>query len=321
MSGGVLITGVNGYIGSRVAARLLEKGRRVIGLDLDHGKIQPLLSHPQFRFHRVDLTNPGDVPEEVRSAEVLIHCAALVHKKSRDLSPANHFRVNTEGTKNVLSFLNPARVRWIVYLSTIAVYGSRGNGGKPDETTPPSPEDAYGESKLAAEQEIRRFCGSAQVPFVIFRLAPVYGLEFLVNILKRVYLPGRFAFYRIVPSQARLSLCSIHNVLEAMLESLENPLYSNKVLILKDKRDYTLMEIVRALRRHNKDNAKILVPIPRMIPELVFSLFKIFRREKGEFFLRNLRKITQDQVFSSRAVESLGISLNWDLETTLEGRS
>ena len=60
------------------------------------------------------------------------------------------------------------------------------------------------------------------ISHVIFRLAPVYGNLFFLNIHKRVYSPKELFFYRINSGHQRLSLCSINNIIDATIAVLKD---------------------------------------------------------------------------------------------------
>ncbi|WP_158814463.1 SDR family oxidoreductase [Methylocapsa sp. S129] len=68
------------------------------------------------------------------------------------------------------------RLRAIVYLSTIGVYGDH-NGAWVDETSPTSPRSERGRARLGAEQQWRALGDSMDVPVHILRLAGIYGPE------------------------------------------------------------------------------------------------------------------------------------------------
>jgi nucleoside-diphosphate-sugar epimerase len=81
------------------------------------------------------------------------------------------------------------RLRSIVYLSTVGVYGDRG-GDWVDETTPAEPTTARSRERLAAEQAWQQFGARRSVPVAILRLAGIYG-------------PGRNALTQIARGNAR----------------------------------------------------------------------------------------------------------------------
>ena len=313
----VLITGINGYIGSKIAQTLLGKVGKLIGLDLYFENVISLVNNANFELIKADITNKKTLSNEIREADVLIHCAALVHKKSTDLSRDNYFQVNYEGTKNVLNFLDKDRLKQIVFLSTVSVYGDIPKGIIPDENTSTGPEDFYGESKLAAEGEIGEFSEKYHIPYTIFRLVPVYGDFFLLNINKRIYLPGKMAFYKIGNGEQSLSLVSVNNVAEVVAASINNPLFFNETFIVKDVEDYSINRIIATFKDVYSQGGKPVLRMPVGLLKRVFKLLGLVIPEKGKFYGYQLRKIAEDAVYSGEKLRATGIQLQWNLENTM----
>jgi len=312
----VLVTGINGYIGSKIAQTLLEEGGKIIGIDLCSENVFPLANNPNFKFINADITNTKTLPDEIKNADVLIHCAALVHKKSSDLSKENYFRVNCEGTKNMLNFLDKGRLKQIVFLSTVSVYGNRFNGIPPDEDTPAKPEDFYGESKLAAENEIRKFSQKYHIPYTIFRLAPVYGDSFLLNINKRIYLPGSVAFYKVGDGEQYLSLVSVNNVVDVVVKCINNALFFDETFIVKDVEDYSINGIIETFKKIYLQKGKPVLRIPLCILKTVLKLIGIVMPRRAKFYEYQLRKITENAVYDGKKLHSI-IDLKWNIRNTL----
>ena len=313
----ILITGVNGYIGSKIANSLVEKNYEIIGIDLNSSNINFLVNKRNFKYFRADITDSKSFPNELKQANILIHCAALVHKRSKDLSRENYFKINYAGTKNILSFLHKKWLKQIIFLSTVSVYGGLNQEIIQDENSAPDPEDFYGESKVAAENEIREFSKINRIPFTILRLTPVYGKNFLLNIDKRVYLPKKIGFYKIASGKQRISLCSVHNVVCIIAYSINSNNYFNETFIVKDKKDYSVNEIICVLRHVFAQKYKPIIRIPLFLPEIFFESIVLIMPKKGKFYKYQLKKIAQDSIYSGTKVYSSGIQLKWNLENTL----
>jgi nucleoside-diphosphate-sugar epimerase len=313
----ILTTGINGYIGSKIAQALLGEGGKIIGVDLSPENILPLANNPNFQFFKADITKAATFPDEAREADILIHCAALVHKKSSDLSRENYFRVNCKGTKNILNFLDKDRLKQIVFLSTVSVYGDISDNIAPDEDTPANPEDFYGESKLAAENEIREFSQKYHIPYTIFRLVPVYGDFFLLNIHKRIYLPGKKAFYKIGDGEQCLSLVSVNNVVDVVAACINNPSFFNETFIVKDVEDYSINGIIATFKEIYSQGGKPVVRIPLCLPETVFKLMGVVMPARAKFYEYQLRKIAEDALYSGAKLDSR-IRLKWNMRNSLK---
>jgi nucleoside-diphosphate-sugar epimerase len=313
----ILISGVNGYIGSRLTLRLLEKGLSIIGIDTKDTNNCVYHNSPNFEFFEADITDAKTFPDQLKEANVLVHCAALVHKQSHDLSRENYFRVNYEGTKNILDFLYKDKLQQIIFLSTVSVYGDLPNDMVPDENTPAAPEDFYGESKLAAENEIKEFSEKYHIPYTIFRLVPVYGDFFLLNINKRIYLPGKMAFYKIGSGEQRLSLCSVNNVVDVIATCINNPSFYNNTFIVKDAEDYSINGIISIFKEIYSQKGKPVLRIPLSVPSFLFKCLGLFAQGRAEFYKLQLNKIALNSLYSADKLRSTGIQLKWNLKNTV----
>ncbi len=270
-----------------------------------------------FDFFKADIADKGSLPTEIRSAEVLVHCAALVRRRQKHFSRLDYFRINTGGTDSVLSRLDPNRLSQVIFLSTVSLYGSAAAEGIPDEQTPASPQDFYGESKAAAEDVIRSFSRFHSIPYTIFQLTPVYGRTFLLNLRQRVCLPQRLGFFRVAAGRQRLSLCSIHNVVEALGEALNNARYFQETVILKDPVDYSVIEIIGELKTILARERWPVFPIPRQIPEAVFKWLGLIMPARANALTYRWHKVARDAVYSGAKMMAMNIPLRWDLRTTL----
>lgn len=73
----ILITGVNGYIGLKIATHLVEVGNEIIGIDINSSNVKGLINKPNFKLFRVDITDTVSFPAEVQQVDIVIHYAAL----------------------------------------------------------------------------------------------------------------------------------------------------------------------------------------------------------------------------------------------------
>lgn len=240
-----------------------------------------------------------------------------MHKRSSDLSRKNYFRVNCEGTENVLDFLDKSRLKQIIFISTVSVYGDLSNGVVPDENSRAAPEDFYGESKLAAENAVRKFSERHKIPYTIFRLTPVYGDLFLLNINKRIYLPGGTAFYKVGAGEQRMSLASVNNVVDVVVDSINNSNYFNETFIVKDMEDYPINDIISSFKDVFSQHSKPVVQVPLCVPESAFKLMGFVMPERARYYGYQLRKIADNAVYSGAKLHSM-VQMKWNLRNTLK---
>lgn len=179
----VLVTGAAGFIGSNLVARLLEDGRRVIGVDdLSTGALANLADARQhhagrFEFDRMDIRQGGLVPLVQRlQPEVIYHLAAQVDVRRSVIDPEHDASVNVLGTIAVLEAARQGDVRKVVYASSIGSYG------EPDEQQLPVDESfnlpalsPYGTSKRVAIDYLRTYGELYGLEWTALTMANVYG--------------------------------------------------------------------------------------------------------------------------------------------------
>jgi nucleoside-diphosphate-sugar epimerase len=138
-----LVTGGSGYFGSLLVRRLLEAGHQVRVLDLHDAEDRPA----EVEFVAGDIRDRETVEGAVDGIDVVFHNVAQV-PLAKD--PVLLRTVNVDGTVRLLDAAAAAGVRKVVHTSSSAVFGvPAANPVLP--TTVPSPVEAYGHAKLAAE--------------------------------------------------------------------------------------------------------------------------------------------------------------------------
>lgn len=173
-SGKILVTGGAGFIGSVVAARLLEAGHAVTVLDdLSTGfrdAVPEGATFVQGGIHQAHETLDS-------SYSAVVHLAAFAEVAESVRVPERYWWNNTLGTYALLEAMRRKGVRTLVFSSTCAVYGQP-RQSPITESTPTAPINPYGASKLAADHMIGGECrahGLAAVSLRYFNVAGAYG--------------------------------------------------------------------------------------------------------------------------------------------------
>ncbi len=161
-----LVTGATGFIGGRLVERLiLQHGVKVRALVRNLAGAGRLARFP-LTVLRGDVTSQADLEAAIQGCDLVFHCAY-----GTSGSQKHRAWVNTEGTRRLLAAARQARVRRIVYLSTLMVYGRTADGDL-DETAPRRRfGNPYSDSKLAAE----RIALSSGLPVAVLQPTAVYG--------------------------------------------------------------------------------------------------------------------------------------------------
>jgi len=162
-----LITGIAGFTGRYMAARLRADGYRIHGTMQGAADLDPADS-PADEIHAVDLREPHAVADTIASIrpDVVVHLAGIANVAHDDI--ANIWLVNVVGTRNLLAALTKLDTppRAVLLASSANVYGNAAEGVI-DEDVPPQPANDYAASKLAMEFAARTF--SARLPLVFVR--------------------------------------------------------------------------------------------------------------------------------------------------------
>ncbi|HXU80901.1 MAG TPA: UDP-glucose 4-epimerase GalE [Polyangia bacterium] len=152
----VLVTGGAGYIGSHTVKLLRERGDQVVVLDtLEHGHQAAIGATPLI----VGSTQDQGLVKEVivdHKIEAVIHFAAYKAAGESMIAPAKYFDNNVHGTLRLLQAVRLEGVKYFVFSSTAAIYGTP-KTLPVRETDEFHPENPYGESKLMVEQMLRWF--------------------------------------------------------------------------------------------------------------------------------------------------------------------
>ncbi|AEI67270.1 NAD-dependent epimerase/dehydratase family protein [Corallococcus macrosporus] len=175
-----LLTGGTGFIGQRLARRIVERGDTLTLMVRGSSRRGPL-EGLGARFVVADLTTGAGMADAVRDVDCVLHLAGVT--KSRE--PEGYFEGNARGTRRLVEAMaalpHPPR---LVYCSSLAAAGPSTPERPRREEDPPAPVSLYGRSKLGGEEAVREFAD--RVPSVIVRPPIVYGpgdVEFLPSLL------------------------------------------------------------------------------------------------------------------------------------------
>jgi UDP-glucose 4-epimerase len=170
----LLVTGGAGYIGSVVAAQLLDAGHEVVVLDsLEQGHRSAL--PPGAELAQIDLLDSEDLgPVLARGFDAVLHFAARALVGESVAHPERYWRTNVGGSLNLLDAMRAGGVDRLVFSSTCATYG------EPDsvpiaEETPERPTNPYGASKLAVDRMIGDHCAAHGLGAISLRYFNVAG--------------------------------------------------------------------------------------------------------------------------------------------------
>lgn len=176
----LVVIGGAGLIGSHTVDELLKEDVKEIVIYDNFvrgtlGNIEKALKDPRVRIFEIggDICQPDILNEALKGADGVFHFAALWLLQCYDF-PQSAFKVNIEGTFNVLEACVKQDIKRLVYSSSASVYGDAVREPM-DEDHPFNNTNFYGATKIAGEAMARAYYHRYKLPFVGLRYMNVYG--------------------------------------------------------------------------------------------------------------------------------------------------
>ena len=263
----VLVTGASGFIGSAAVAALARDGHTV----------RAAVRRPQLSFpDGVDVVQHPDLAEAfdwrplLQGVDQVVHLAGIAHT-GRGVDRASYDRVNRQATAQLATAAAQAGVKHLVFVSSIRAQCGPAADHALTERDCPTPTDAYGASKLAAEEAVR----ASGVPFTILRPVLLYGPGAKGNLA----LLARAAATRLpLPVKDfanRRSLLGIDNLISALAFVLATPATIGETYVVADPGiPLRLSDVFATMRQARGRRAFIM----SMSPDYIELPLRLFRR-------------------------------------------
>jgi len=174
----VLITGVAGLLGSRLADWIIENHPdvKVVGIDDLSGGYKENI-HPKVDFWQMNLVDhPIENCFEVNKFDYVFHFAAYAAEGLSPFIRTYNYDNNLKATARIVNECIKNNVKRLVFTSTLAVYGHQ-DGSMFDEIQVPKPIDPYGVAKYACEMDIQIAGEQHGLDWCIIRPHNVYGIK------------------------------------------------------------------------------------------------------------------------------------------------
>jgi nucleoside-diphosphate-sugar epimerase len=172
----ILVTGSDGYIGTRFTARLLGQGHSVTGFDTglyrdgwlySEQRATPLVA----KTINKDLRNV--VAADLEGYDAIVHLAELSNDPLGQNNPEVTYNINHHGSVRLAKLAKQVGVSRFVYASSCSVYGQAVSDWV-DETSPTNPQTAYAHCKVRVESDVGPL-GDSNFCVTFMRNATAYG--------------------------------------------------------------------------------------------------------------------------------------------------
>jgi len=301
----VLITGGAGYIGSKLATKLVNLNFQVTVIDIlkfSKNSLNHLFYKKNFIFIKGDIKDERLMKKLISKNEFIIPLAALVGAPLCEKNKSEAVEINLNSIKFLMK--NVKSKNKIIYLTTNSGYGVGEKNKYCDESSPLKPISLYGRTKVAAEREVLKFKNA-----VCFRLATVFGYSyrmrtdllvnnFVYNSIKKkkliLYEPHfrrnfihvndvasgiiytMYNFKKLKSNVYNLGLSSANLSKLMLAKKIKKKLKYLKIKIIKNKKDPDQRDYFVSNKKIEKKGYKAITSVESGINELI----KVFTHNK-----------------------------------------
>lgn len=300
----IMVTGATGFIGSYILRVLVEKGyRNVVALKRKSSRmdlVQPVVD--QVQWIEADISDVLSLEEIMKDTGAVIHAAAMVSFNRKDQHKI--YKINVEGTANLVNCCLEQKVEKFIQVSSIAVFSRRGEKQEINEDTQWDyhlPATDYAVSKYKAEMEVWR-AGAEGLPVAIINPSLVLGAGFWESGSASLFIKN----YRGIPFYPRgvNGFVDVRDVAEAAVILLERPIVNERFIISGENLSYREITGMMATAFNRRPPSIALNPLLQEIALL------------GAWFLRNI--LGRDEVISRGTLRNAQRSFYFDSSKSRE---
>ena len=230
----ILVTGGAGLLGKELIAQLLLQGKKVRAIynrtelaDFQNTNLQ------QMQCNILDVVG---LEEAMKGVEYIYHCAAVISFNPR--RKEEMFKINIEGTANVVNAALDAGIKKMVYVSSVAALGRIRENEPINESmnwTEETSNSAYGQSKYLAEMQVWRGIGEGLNAVMVNPVIILGAGEWnsgSSQIFKNVY--EEFPWY----TNGSTGFVDVRDVVKAMIELMNSDVSAERFIISAENRTY-----------------------------------------------------------------------------------
>jgi dihydroflavonol-4-reductase len=253
----ILVTGGAGLVGNELIKQLLTQGKTVKAI---YNKA-PLTFTNTVAFTAVqcDILDVYALEDAMLGVTEVYHCAAIVSFAPKD--EHRLYKINVEGTANVVNACINAQVRKLVFISSVAALGRIREGQMINETmqwTAETSNSKYGHSKYLAEMEVWRGVAeglNAIVVNPVIILGPGNWNEGSTKLFKSVY--DGFPWF----STGTSGFVGVQDVANAMIQLMQSDITAEKFILSAENCSYQQILNTIAKGFNKKAPAKKVTPL------------------------------------------------------------
>lgn len=290
-----LLTGANGFLGKAIKNVLGSNKFLITSLSKTCGDYQ------------ISLEN--EMPVFKEKFETVIHAAGKAHSLPKTAAERYKFHeVNVLGTQNLLIGLEKIGVpKQFIFISSVSVYGQY-SGINISETQPLLAKDAYGLSKIEAEQLVTKWCEKNDVVCTILRLPLLVGVDPPGNLGDMLQGIDKGYYFNIGGGKARKSMVLVEDVAHLI------PILNNigGIFNLTDGFHPSFKELSSQIALYKNKKKPFNIPLTLAVS---FGFLGDFLGERFPINSLKVKKMTSDLIFDDSKARLL---LKWNPQPVLE---
>lgn len=297
-----LVTGATGFIGSHIAERLVKEGEDVVAFVRKTSNVE-FLNSIGIKFAYGDINDPVSLAGAMKGIDIVYHSAAIADEW---ISSKEAYRVNVEGTRNLLDVARNAKLKRFVFISSLAVLGMKDHYGTPADAPYHKSGDSYIDTKIDSEQLVMEYYEKYKLPVTVIRPGFVFGPrdnKLMPRILERL---NNEQFMFVGSGKNKINAVYVENLTDAIILAAKNNLAIGQVYNVTNDSFITLEDLIRKI----VDIWKLKMPtkyMPKFIAYLMCNALTGFAR---------LTKKKKPPYVTKTRIKLLSLNLDFDISKT-----
>jgi len=271
----ILITGITSGIGNHLIEKLDSSNHNIFCIVrgiFDYS----IYNIPEKHIYNADLLDYDSLLQIPGQYDIIIHIASRTEFAPVPDTHLTNFNDNILMTKNIAERAKDWEVKQLIYISSTSSMGDMYQGIRNENFTC-KPDSLYGESKLLSEKLLHEY--ESEFAITILRPTLVYG-PFVRGAFHKLIrsFDKKLVFFPGDGSNKKCPVC-VHNVVNAIELSIDNPNAYNQIFIVTDSKSYTTKEMLITLNKI-MGNKSVVIFIPNLVVkiiELLLELLEIFK--------------------------------------------
>jgi len=309
----ILVTGATGFVGRKLVPRILEEGYDVVALVRSTSNTEGLSK--QIEIREADLLDIKSLEAVVQDVSIVIHLASYF-----DFYPSSVellYKVNVEGTKNLMSACVGTNVERFIYSSSTEAIGPvRFPPGTEDSQLNPTFD--YGKSKGLAEQAIREITKDTKLHHIILRPTGIMGEGDFYTAFEAVEAINDRTI-PMIPGDGKKGFMYIHvdDVVEGFIKALTSKSALNNTIILCPDQGMTWNELFEYVSEYcGVDPPKR--KIPTSIAKIGIGLLSPIKNRRKTTFLwhmKTVQSLDENRIYDNSKAKRI---LAWEPKITMK---